>query len=120
MATLHELKVPAPKAAARRAKLTEEIVARIKPGERVYDTEVPGFFALGIRRGVSFGVHADVPTAARRWGQPNVLRRVVGRWPEDLSPKAARTLAGEFISKIKRGEDPAPKSTVAPVTRLDD
>ena len=112
MATLHEFKSQARKAAPRRAKLTEEIVATIDPREKVYDQDVAGFYALGIKSGVSFCVHADLPTKMRRPGEPAVLRRVVGRWPDGISPKAARTLAGEFISKIKRGIDPAPKATL--------
>jgi hypothetical protein len=102
---------------ATRAKLTEEVVGKIGHGEKVYDSEVPGFYALGIKSGVSFRVHADLPTRAQREGEPKVLRRTVGRWPDDVSPKAARTLAGEFIAKIKRGIDPNPKAPlVAPAT----
>lgn len=117
MATVHELNIPARKPArARREKLTEDVVKTIRRGERVYDVDVPGFFALGLSRGVSFGVLADVPTAARRWDYPKkTMVRTLGKWPDELSPKAARTLAGEYISKIKKGVDPAPKNAAARV-----
>jgi integrase len=117
MTAVRQLKV-LPKQTARRLKLTEQVVSSIKEGERVYDAGgPPGFFAQGLRDGkVSFRVLADIPTAARRYGLPKkTMERVVGRWPDDLSPKAARTLAGEFIAAIKRGEDPSPKTAIAPV-----
>jgi len=104
-----------------RIKLTEGIVAGMSPGDRIYDTEVPGFFALGLKSGVAFRVLADIPAAARRWGMPKrTVERTVGRWQPNkvagsMSPKAARTLAGEFVTAIKRGEDPSPKAMVVPV-----
>jgi integrase len=117
MATVHELNIPR-KRTARRVKLTEQVVAGIAPGERVYDLGgPPGFFAQGLGDGkVSFRVIADIPAAARRFGLPKkTMERVVGRWPDDLSPKAARTLAADFVSKIKSGLDPAPKVAATPV-----
>jgi integrase len=108
--------------ASRRLKLTEQVVAKIAPGERVYDTGVPGFFALGLKEGVSFRVLADIPAAARRWGMPKrTVERAVGRWSPNkrtgnLTPKAARTIADSFVAAIKKGEDPAPRAAAVPVT----
>jgi hypothetical protein len=108
--------------ASRRLKLTEEVVAKIAPGERVYDTGVPGFFALGLKEGVSFRVLADIPAAARRWGMPKrTVERTVGRWSPNkrtgnLTPKAARTIADNFVAAIKKGEDPSPKVATISVT----
>jgi integrase len=121
MAAVHELNIPrktAAKPTARRLKLTVEVVAKLGPGERVYDLGgPPGFFAQGLGDGkVSFRVIADIPAIARRFGMPKrTMERVVGRWPDDLSPKAARTLAADFVAQIKRGQDPAPKVVITPV-----
>ena len=120
MATSVGQKVDA-KPGSLRVKLTEGIVAGMSSGDRIYDTEVPGFFALGLKSGVAFRVLADIPAAARRWGMPKrTVERTVGRWQPNkvagsMSAKAARTLAGEFVTAIKRGEDPSPKSMVIPV-----
>ncbi len=123
MGTVHAL--PAGKfERRRRIKLTETVIAKLAPGERIYDdSSVPGFFAVGTKAGfVSFRVIADLPAASRRWGLPKKsMERVVGRWspkrlPGEITPKAARTRASEMVAKIKRGEDPVPRHTTAPVT----
>jgi integrase len=108
---VHELK-PARKPVPRRVRLTEQTIAKIKEGEKVYDLGgPPGFFCIGLRDGVSFRVLADVPTHARRWGLPlKTMERAIGRSRDGLSAKRARTIAAEFIGQIKAGVDPSPKS----------
>jgi hypothetical protein len=105
-----------PKLKVRRAKLIDQVVAGIKPGERIYDTQVGGFF---VERGPSeksrpsFRVLADMPSRSRTLSTPTTLFRTVGRagtGPNEYSAKAARTKAQKLIAYIKSGTDPrAPK-----------
>jgi Phage integrase family len=96
----------------RRAKLTDQIVAGLRPAERVYDTIVAGFF---LERGpsensrASFRVLADLPTRKRTLSMPKTLFRTVGRAGSgdgEFSAKAARIEAQKLIADIKRGIDP--------------
>ena len=112
MSNVHHLPVFNPKPMARRAKLSEEVLRTIGYDERVNDIAEPGFFALGLKGGkVSLKVKADVPEALRRWnfGRGRSVERLVGVWPDEISPKAARPVAKSFIADIRRGIDPRPK-----------
>lgn len=115
MSDVHELELPARRPSARRVELTEPILKKIKPGEKVIDAKCPGLFALGLMGGkVSLRVKADVPQRLRRFELSNggrTIERVVGTWP-GISAKAARPIARVFLSQIQRGVDPSPKATV--------
>lgn len=95
--------------ARRHAKLTDEVVAALTPGERVYDLSLRGFF---VERGASpkgkpsFRVHAATPSKS---GLAQTLMRTVGvagSGPGELSSKAARTQAQKMLGDIKAGIDP--------------
>jgi hypothetical protein len=94
---------------ARRVTLTEATCKDIKPEERVLDHQ-PGFYAIGLTPGtdgrtrVAFMCKADVPAAARQ-GQ-RTMERALGKWPDEISPKAARLKAAKFVALIKEGIDP--------------
>jgi integrase len=94
---------------ARRVTLTEAICKEIKPEERVLDHQA-GFYAVGLAPGsdgrtrVAFMCKADVPAAARQ-GQ-RTMERALGKWPDEISPKAARLKAAKFVAFIKDGIDP--------------
>jgi integrase len=109
--SVHQSELRSPKRNARREKLTESVCRSIKVGERVNDADQAGFYAIGLARGrVSFWAKADIPAASRQWGLPaRTMERVVGRWPDEISPKAARLLAATYVAQIKQGVDPKAK-----------
>jgi len=96
--------VPFPRR-ARRAKLSDAVVAQLRVGERCYDDTIPGYFAWRGKRGVVFKVIADLPTWAAKMRGHATVERVVGRYPETTC-KAARTAAGKMVVDIKSGRLP--------------
>jgi integrase len=111
--SVHQLEQPARKMAkrtARRTALTDKVCAKIERDERVLDHQA-GFYAIGLapssdgRARVAFWAKADVPAAARQWGQ-RTIERAVGKWPDDISPREARLKAAKFVALIKEGVDP--------------
>src|SRR4051812_29837786 len=92
----------------RRDQLTNDLIdrLRLKPGERVYDNQVRGFYIQGGLRGAAFRVMADPPKKTRiALGWPKTLERTIGRWPE-VSAAKARGEAQRIIGLIKSGTDP--------------
>jgi hypothetical protein len=114
MSTAVALASPPSPSVTVRKKLTETVLGKIRLGERVYDEQIRGFYALGISSGVSFVVSADLPKHKQQFGRSKTVVRVIGRWSADrhfgneTTLKAARSVALEWTGLIKQGNDPRP------------
>jgi integrase len=92
----------------RRAKLTDTVVAALRPNERVYDTEVKGFF---VERGPAkdskpaFRILKDMPAKLRKWNTPKTLFRTIDA-EHSRSAKFARVEAKKLMALIHSGVDP--------------
>jgi hypothetical protein len=89
-----------------RSRLTDAFVQRLRLTDgmpyRVDDSEQAGLFIVVGRRTKSFTAQADLRENRRR---VRTLKRVLGRAPE-MSVRAARAAAREFLGGVARGEDP--------------
>lgn len=88
----------------------------MRVGERVWDSEIGGFYARRGKHGVAFRVMADLPTKVvkQRLNGGRTLERTIGRFgtlPGEVTAKAARTQARHMISLIKKGVDPDGSAT---------
>jgi hypothetical protein len=87
------------------SRLTDSIVRRLPLADgspyRVTDRDQAGLFLVVGRRTKSFTVQADLRQNRRR---ARTLKRVMGRAPE-MSVRAARAAAREFLGAVARGED---------------
>src|SRR5947209_1254812 len=99
-----------------RLRLTDALVQRLRFAEdaayRIADAEQVGLFVIIGRRTRSFTVQADLRQNCRRAA---TLKRVLGRAP-DMSVRAARAAAREFLGTVARGEHPDHKSLRADLT----
>ncbi len=104
MANVVQLQTRPPARASQPVKLTEPVINRMAVGQRIYDSEVGGFYARRGKRGISYGVLADLPTKvfkAKLSGSQTIEMRFRAK-----SPKAARTIAKDLTGQIKKGVDP--------------
>jgi integrase len=116
----HRIVVPMPRR-PRRAKLTEQVVEALQSGERCYDTDQPGFYAIRLARGVVFRCMADLPTRVRRerLGAPKTIHLAIGRFgtaDDEFSAKAARVQARRLIGMIRAGQDPRRPTAAGGIT----
>src|SRR5437868_7290756 len=103
--------------AVSRARLTDALVRDLKmaaagPPYRVADADQSGFFVIIGRRTKAFAAQADLRQNCRRAA---TLKRVLGRAP-DMSVRAARAAAREFLGAVAKGEDPAAIRPAAALT----
>jgi integrase len=95
-------------------KLTQGALAKLKPGEKVRDTQVKGLFADRGATGVSLKIQADLWSG--RTGSRTLVRTVrmtLGRYPE-LAIDAARAEAMRLLAMIKQGIDPKAPERATP------
>jgi integrase len=95
-------------------KLTQAVIAKLKPGERVRDTQVKGLFADRGATRVSLKIQADLWSG--RTGSRTLIRTVrmtLGRLPE-LSIDSARAEAMRLLAMIKQGIDPKAPERATP------
>lgn len=93
---------------SRRTRLTDALIQTLKPASsgspyRVADAEQPGLVLVVGRNRKTFTAQADVRVHGRR---AHTRKRVLGHAPE-MSVRAARGAAREFLGRISRGDDPA-------------
>ena len=91
----------------RRTRLTDNLVQKLPPADsgapyRVADVEQAGLVLVVGRRTKTFAAQADLRSAGRR---AHTRKRVLGHAP-DMSVRAARAAARQFLDKLARGEDP--------------
>src|SRR5437868_13833200 len=100
-----------------RARLTDALVRDLKmaaagPPYRVADADQSGLFVVVGRRTKAFAAQADLRQNCRRAA---TLKRVLGRAPE-MSVRAARAAARQFLGAVARGEDPDRQQAGATLT----
>lgn len=96
---------------SRRTRLTDTLVQNFRPADsgtpyRVADVDQPGLVLVVGRAKKTFTAQADVRANGRR---AHTRKRVLGHAP-DMSVRAARGAAREFLGRLARGDDPATPS----------
>jgi integrase len=87
-------------------KITARVLERLRPGQRVRDTVVRGFFAEAGKAGVSLKVQADLWDGERGTRRlVRTVRHTLGRYPA-LSIDEGRQRAMAVLAQIKSGLDP--------------
>ena len=91
----------------RRSRLTDAVVQQLAPvaagpSYRVADSDQPGLFVVVGRRTKTFTAQADLRLGGRR---QHTRKRVLGHAP-DMTVRAARAAAREFLGRMGRGDDP--------------
>src|SRR5690349_8808874 len=90
----------------RREQISAEVINGMRAGEKIYDTNIGGFYVIrGRSNKVTFRVLADMPKRIPRFGKSHTLDRTVGHWPE-MKVQTARREALFLIGQIKKGVDP--------------
>src|SRR5712671_7983424 len=91
----------------RRSRLTDAAVQQLPPAVsgppyRVADTDQRGLFVVVGRRTKTFTAQADLRLGGRR---KHTRKRVLGHAP-NMTVRAARAAAREFLGRMARGDDP--------------